>query len=157
MVAVSLKKFFQAEDGIRDRLLSRGLGDVYKRQVLAWIKESDELSDVSFCDAGCGVGSLSLPLAAMGADSISASDISEAMAQEAERRAREAGLDMAKLNFFASDLESLSGSFHTVCCLDVFIHYPQQPAEEMVKHLCSLTEERLIVSFAPYTLSLIHI
>ena len=72
--------------------------------------------------------------------SISASDISEAMAQEAERRAREAGLDMAKLNFFASDLESLSGSFHTVCCLDVFIHYPQQPAEEMVKHLCSLTK-----------------
>ena len=57
---------------------------------------------------------------------------------------------MAKLNFFASDLESLSGSFHTVCCLDVFIHYSQQPAEEMVKHLCSLTEERLI-GFAPYT------
>ena len=26
--------FFQAEDGIRDCLLSRGLGDVYKRQVL---------------------------------------------------------------------------------------------------------------------------
>ena len=33
MVAVSLKKdFFQAEDGIRDFCLSRGLGDVYKRQ-----------------------------------------------------------------------------------------------------------------------------
>ena len=26
------KKFFQAEDGIRDRSPSRGLGDVYKRQ-----------------------------------------------------------------------------------------------------------------------------
>ena len=25
--------FFQAEDGIRDRVRSRGLGDVYKRQV----------------------------------------------------------------------------------------------------------------------------
>jgi len=120
-------------------------------EVLAWIKGSGTFSDVSFCDAGCGVGSLSLPLAAMGAGSISASDISEAMAQEAERRAREAGLDMGKLNFFASDLESLSGSFHTVCCLDVFIHYPQPAAEEMVKHLCSLTEQRLIVSFAPYT------
>ena len=35
MVAVSLKKknFFQAEDGIRDRSPSRGLGDVYKRQM----------------------------------------------------------------------------------------------------------------------------
>ena len=120
-------------------------------EVLAWIKESGELSQASFCDAGCGVGSLSLPLAAMGACSISASDISEAMAQEAERRAREAGLDMAKLNFFASDLESLSGSFHTVCCLDVFIHYPQPQAEAMVRHLASLSEQRLIVSFAPYT------
>ena len=36
MVAVSLKKnFFQAEDGIRDRSPSRGLGDVYKRQEIA--------------------------------------------------------------------------------------------------------------------------
>ena len=26
------KNFFQAEDGIRDRQWSRGLGDVYKRQ-----------------------------------------------------------------------------------------------------------------------------
>ena len=26
--------FFQAEDGIRDRLRSRGLGEVYKRQYL---------------------------------------------------------------------------------------------------------------------------
>ena len=39
MVAVSLKnftdtpEFFQAEDGIRDYYASRGLGDVYKRQV----------------------------------------------------------------------------------------------------------------------------
>ena len=27
--------FFQAEDGIRDLVRSRGLGDVYKRQVMA--------------------------------------------------------------------------------------------------------------------------
>ena len=39
MVAVSLKKnFFQAEDGIRDVERSRGLGDVYKRQV--WVRPS---------------------------------------------------------------------------------------------------------------------
>jgi len=120
-------------------------------EVLVWIEESGQFNTVSFCDAGCGVGSLSLPLARMGAGFINASDISEAMAKEAERRARDAGLDMARLNFTASDLESLSGSFHTVCCLDVFIHYPQEAAEEMVRHLCSLTEQRLIVSFAPYT------
>ena len=34
--------FFQAEDGIRDCLLSRGLGDVYKRQTLIRATE-DEL------------------------------------------------------------------------------------------------------------------
>ena len=28
--------FFQAEDGIRDLVRSRGLGDVYKRQLLSW-------------------------------------------------------------------------------------------------------------------------
>ena len=31
--------FFQAEDGIRDSVASRGLGDVYKRQLLASFKE----------------------------------------------------------------------------------------------------------------------
>jgi len=31
---VSVMFFFQAEDGIRDFCLSRGLGDVYKRQGL---------------------------------------------------------------------------------------------------------------------------
>mgnify|MGYP003381576104 CR=1 FL=1 len=33
--------FFQAEDGIRDLVRSRGLGDVYKRQVSAWTTEFD--------------------------------------------------------------------------------------------------------------------
>ena len=28
--------FFQAEDGIRDLVRSRGLGDVYKRQNISW-------------------------------------------------------------------------------------------------------------------------
>ena len=31
---MSIFFFFQAEDGIRDLVRSRGLGDVYKRQVL---------------------------------------------------------------------------------------------------------------------------
>jgi len=30
--------FFQAEDGIRDLVRSRGLGDVYKRQDLSWTR-----------------------------------------------------------------------------------------------------------------------
>ena len=56
-----------------------------------------------------------------------------------------------RINFKISDLETLRGSYHTVICLDVFNHYQQQDAEEMVRHLCGLSKERLIVSFAPYT------
>jgi len=119
--------------------------------VLAWLQEQGNLAGRSFCDAGCGVGSLSLPLAQLGAGSIAASDLSEAMVGEASRRAAEAGIATSQLQFSASDLESLEGRFDTVICLDVFIHYPQQPAEAMVRHLASMAENHLIVSFAPYT------
>ena len=34
--------FFQAEDGIRDLVRSRGLGDVYKRQMWRWPPCSDQ-------------------------------------------------------------------------------------------------------------------
>ena len=119
--------------------------------VLAWLQEQGNLANRSFCDAGCGVGSLSLPLAQLGAGSIAASDLSEAMATEAARRAAEAGIPTSQLSFTASDLESLSGRYDTVICLDVFIHYPQAPAEDMVRHLASMAEQHLIVSFAPYT------
>ena len=36
--------FFQAEDGIRDLVRSRGLGDVYKRQVMDLSCESARLA-----------------------------------------------------------------------------------------------------------------
>jgi magnesium-protoporphyrin O-methyltransferase len=119
--------------------------------VLDWLQEQGNLAGRSFCDAGCGVGSLTLPLAQAGAGSIAASDLSEAMVQEAARRAGEAGIAPGRIQFQASDLEGLSGRYDTVVCLDVFIHYPQQPAEEMVRHLAGLAEQHLIVSFAPYT------
>jgi magnesium-protoporphyrin O-methyltransferase len=119
--------------------------------VLAWLQEQGNLAGRSFCDAGCGVGSLSLPLAQLGAGSVAASDLSAAMVAEAERRARSAGISAERLRFSASDLESLRGRYDTVICLDVFIHYPQAAAEEMVRHLAAMAERHLIVSFAPYT------
>ncbi|MFN6339412.1 MAG: magnesium protoporphyrin IX methyltransferase [Cyanobacteriota bacterium] len=119
--------------------------------VLAWLREQGDLEQRDFCDAGCGVGSLSLPLARLGAGSVFATDLSEAMVNEARRRAAEEDLPADRLRFAVSDLERLSGSYDTVICLDVFIHYPQGPAEEMVRHLASLAERQLIVSFAPYT------
>jgi magnesium-protoporphyrin O-methyltransferase len=119
--------------------------------VLQWLSEQGDLETRSFCDAGCGVGSLTLPLAQAGAGSVAASDLSQAMVSEAERRAAEAGIAPGRIRFHASDLESLEGRYDTVVCLDVFIHYPQAAAEEMVRHLAAMAEKHLIVSFAPYT------
>ena len=116
--------------------------------VLAWLKADDNLKDLTICDAGCGVGSLSIPLAEAGAQ-IFASDISEKMVEEAKERA--AALSLENLTFAVQDLEGLTGRYHTVVCLDVLIHYPQAKAAEMIQHLSSLAESRLILSFAPKT------
>ena len=47
MSLVCLGVVFQAEDGIRDLVRSRGLGDVYKRQV-----DDDDIVDADFEDLG---------------------------------------------------------------------------------------------------------
>ena len=121
--------------------------------VLGWLKADGNLSELSICDAGCGVGSLSIPLAQAGAK-VYASDISEKMVGEAKDRAKaELGNDV-NLTLAVQDLEKLSGSYHTVICLDVLIHYPQDEADRMISHLCSMAESRLILSFAPKTFAL---
>ncbi len=116
--------------------------------VLYWFKQDGNAEELTVCDAGCGVGSLSIPLAAMGAE-VSASDISEKMVSEAADRAKELLPPAAVPTFEAKDLETLEGSYHTVICLDVLIHYPQGKAGDMIAHLSSLAEQRLILSFAP--------
>ena len=55
------------------------------------------------------------------------------------------------LTFSAQDLETITGSYHTVICLDVLIHYPPEKAGEMIAHLSSLAQSRVILSFAPKT------
>jgi magnesium-protoporphyrin O-methyltransferase len=80
---------------------------------------------------------------------LSASDISDSMAVEAGRRASEMGIENAK--FYTSDLESVTGKYNTVTCVDVAIHYPTEKMAEMVGHLCSLAEDRVMISFAPKT------
>jgi magnesium-protoporphyrin O-methyltransferase len=116
--------------------------------VISWLKNDGNLPELSICDAGCGVGSLSIPLAADGAK-IYASDISEKMVTEAKDRALATLGNVENTTFAVQDLESLSGSYNTVICLDVLIHYPQEKADEMISHLCSLAESRVIMSFAP--------
>jgi magnesium-protoporphyrin O-methyltransferase len=121
--------------------------------VLDWLKADGNLADLSICDAGCGVGSLSIPLAQAGAK-VNASDISEKMVGEAKDRAEAVLGNTNNATFTVQDLETLSGSYHTVICLDVLIHYPQDKAAEMISHLCSMAESRLILSFAPKTCAL---
>ncbi|MEO0431727.1 MAG: magnesium protoporphyrin IX methyltransferase [Cyanobacteria bacterium J06656_5] len=116
--------------------------------VLYWFKQDGSADGLTVCDAGCGVGSLSIPLASMGAQ-VSASDISEKMVEEAKVRAQATLSSEVLPNFTAQDLETLDGSYHTVVCLDVLIHYPQEKAGDMIAHLSSLAEERLVMSFAP--------
>jgi magnesium-protoporphyrin O-methyltransferase len=115
-------------------------------KVLNWLKADGGLVNSKICDAGCGVGSLSLPLAIAGAE-VYGSDISEKMILEAKNRAP----DRTNPTYSVSDLESLTGDYDTVICLDVLIHYPLSDIEPMIKRLGSLAKSKLILSFAPST------
>jgi magnesium-protoporphyrin O-methyltransferase len=118
--------------------------------VLYWLKQDGNAQGLTICDAGCGVGSLSIPLAEMGAK-VEASDISEKMVEEAQTIAMEKFGNATNPTFTVQDLEGLSGQYHTVICLDVLIHYPQEKAAQMIEHLSSLATDRVILSFAPKT------
>jgi magnesium-protoporphyrin O-methyltransferase len=121
--------------------------------VISWLTADNNLPELSICDAGCGVGSLSIPLAQAGAK-VYASDISEKMVEEGKQRGLETLGNANNPTFAVQDLETLSGGYHTVICLDVLIHYPQDKADEMISHLCSLAQSRIILSFAPKTCAL---
>jgi magnesium-protoporphyrin O-methyltransferase len=118
--------------------------------LLGWFEADHNLEGLSICDAGCGVGSLSIPLATAKAI-VDASDISEKMVGEAREIAAKLFGNNQNPQFSVQDLEGLSGSYHTVVCLDVLIHYPQAKAAEMIAHLASLAQSRLVISFAPKT------
>ncbi|MBR8826358.1 MAG: magnesium protoporphyrin IX methyltransferase [Gomphosphaeria aponina SAG 52.96 = DSM 107014] len=121
--------------------------------VLAWLKADGNLAAISICDAGCGVGSLTIPLAQAQAK-VFASDISEKMVGEGKEKAQAILKDTSNVTFAVQDLEELTGKYHTVICLDVLIHYPLEEAAKMIAHLASLAESRLILSFAPKTFCL---
>ncbi len=114
-------------------------------KVINWL-DDDNLHNSKICDAGCGVGSLSLPLANAGAE-VYGSDISEKMIQEAKNRSS----NPQNPTYSVSDLESLAGEYDIVICLDVLIHYPLSELEPMIGHLASLAKSKLILSFAPST------
>lgn len=89
-------------------------------KVIGWMAFEDN-SKKTLCDAGCGVGSLALPLSSR-FKKISASDISKSMTEEAAARAKRSGV--TNCEFKVSDMEALDGKYDTVTCIDVMIHYP---------------------------------
>lgn len=109
----------------------------------------DWLGDVrgrSICDAGCGLGSLSLPLAERGGI-VYSTDISEKMVQEARRRTAQ----RENPRFEVLELERIDGQYEIVVCLDVLIHYPLPQVEKMLAHLSGLSTDTLILTYAPKT------
>ena len=112
--------------------------------VLQWLSDQGDLQARSFCDAGCGVGSLTIPLALAGAGSVAASDLSQAMVREAERRAGQAGIDSGRIRFQASDLESLEGRYDTVVCLDVLEHLAE-PAGQLERFAARLSADGIVL------------
>jgi magnesium-protoporphyrin O-methyltransferase len=114
-------------------------------KVLGWIDNEDN-SEKTVCDAGCGVGSLALPMSTK-FKKVFASDISSSMTKEASARAKQ--LNRKNLEFKVADMETLSGSYDTLTCIDVMIHYPTENMYGIVNKLGTLAKERLIISFAP--------
>ena len=121
--------------------------------VVDWLKADGNLDKLTICDAGCGVGSLTLPLASEGA-TVYASDISSKMVGEAAERIKQQLNSPRNIRLNVQDLESIRGSYDTVICLDVLIHYPTEDAAGMISHLSSLAKSRIILSFAPKTFAL---
>ena len=89
-------------------------------KVMNWVSDEDN-SRNTLCDAGCGVGSLAIPMSSQ-FKRVYASDISASMTKEASTRAKSANVE--NMEFKVSDLENLSGKYNTVACIDVMIHYP---------------------------------
>jgi len=121
-------------------------------KILGWLDYID-VKGKEICDAGCGTGSLSIPLASRGAF-VNGSDISSAMVTEAAERAKVAlqGNDAASMpQFETRDLETIEGQYDAVCCVDVLIHYPPEKLDAMVGNLARLSNDKLILSFAPDT------
>lgn len=114
-------------------------------KVLDW---SGNNVEGTWCDLGCGVGSLALPVAQRGAK-VYASDISAAMVAETRSRAKQAGVTLVDCD--TADMETIDGTYDTVSCIDVMIHYPTDKMRGLVDKLASLSDGTIFVSFAPKT------
>ena len=96
--------------------------------VVEWLTQDDNLAGLLVCDAGCGVGSLSIPLAQAGA-LVYGSDISEKMVGEAQQKAQAVLAYGNQPTFMTQDLAKLSGKYDTVICLDCLLYTSPSPRD----------------------------
>ena len=82
--------------------------------VVSYVKNYPELTNKTFCDAGCGVGSLAIPLLRLGIKDLQVSDISSEMIKETKKRINKLGLNQGKVKFLTSDLVQLKGLFDVI-------------------------------------------
>ncbi|KTD45519.1 glutamate-1-semialdehyde-2,1-aminomutase [Legionella rubrilucens] len=120
--------------------------------LIKYLTETNNIRGKRFCDAGCGVGMVAIELSKQEPSAIFASDISQAMVNEAKSRYQQQGNLKTETHFTVSNLEDLQGKFDNVICLDVIFHYPQEVAEQMVDKLFQLGNHMVIISFAPYSI-----
>lgn len=74
------------------------------------------------------------------------------MVKEAKERAKkELGAIPSSLSFHVEDLQQLSGSYDTVLCVDVLIHYSDAQLVPLLDALSRVAKRKLIITFAPKT------
>ncbi len=121
-----------------------------------WLDEHDLPLNAQILDAGCGTGLFCTAMAELGYP-ITAVDIAPQMVQAAMQQSREAGI-REYIEFVVADLETISGKYDAVVCLDVLIHYPRALFAQLASHLASLTRGPFIFTYAPHNpaLALMH-
>jgi magnesium-protoporphyrin O-methyltransferase len=116
--------------------------------VLFWLDAHQGIAGKTILDAGCGAGTLSIPLAAAGA-TVDAVDFSEKMIEAARERAGREGIRANRLRFALGDFMSIQGSYDTVVCIDVLARYSTAGSTALLGHLTSLAKSRVIFTYTP--------
>jgi magnesium-protoporphyrin O-methyltransferase len=136
----------EACDGFR-LAMRRGHNQVVET-VLSWLASPAGTEVQTVLDAGCGTGSLAVPLALAGAR-VDAIDFSENMIAAAEQRSRRAEIPPGRLKFSIGDLASVGGGYDAVVCIDVFARYSTEASVAMLQQLAERARSRLIFTFTP--------
>ena len=118
--------------------------------VVTWVG-GDE--NVTALDAGCGTGNLAIALAEHGYE-VDAFDVSAPMIHFA-KYINSGRTRKTPPKFLVGDIAAVEGrerTYDLVCCLDVLFHYPFDEASAMLARLASLSDNKIVASFALRTM-----